>query len=261
LLVGVLCLASPSPCPEGVAFGGRVALAAEPRDPHARQAKAAFEEGLALSDEGKWADALAAFQRSDALVPSPTVRFNIAASLRALGRYVAAKHVLQGILEDADAAGTQPAKAPIKPALRTEVARLLDQVKEKIVAARLRADPADAAIEVDGAPLQVTTGGDAELDPGRHVFVIRAPGHETTTVTKEVSRADATVTLTAAPTVAPQAPATDPVYKRWWFWTVAGVVVAGAAATVVAIELQPRAAAAPPPPNTANLIIPAALHF
>ena len=43
----------------------------------------------------------------------------------------------------------------------------------------------------------------------------------------------------------PEPPASQPVYKRWWFWTGVGVVVAGG--VVTAIVLSSRSAAKSPP--------------
>jgi hypothetical protein len=236
--------------------------AADAKDTTARRAKALFEEGLALSDEGKWSDALSAFQRSDALVSSASARYNVAASLRALGRYVEAEHVLQGILEEAGrSAPGKPPSAGLKSSLRTEVPALLAEVKKKVVVVTLRVDPPDAVVEADGAPLaRIAEVDGAELDPGRHVFVVRAPGYDTTTVTKAISASDATLVLTAPRSSVRTSEAADPVYKRWWPWTIAGVVLAGAGAAIVVVETRPRTAASPPP-NTANLVVPASFRF
>lgn len=228
--------------------------------PEQRQARALFEQGLALSDEGKWAEALDVFRKSDDLSPSTSVRFNIAASLRALGRYVEARDTLDAAVADADAR-----KAPIKPALKSEIDKLREEVAGKIVRLDVQKSPTDADITVDGAPAKLATDGRVELDPGKHVFVISAKGHDTTTVTKNLSRDDTSLTLTAprgAVTEAPK-PKETPFYKRGWFWGTVGAVVAGAAAvTVIVVVTRPDAGpVAGPPTSTVDRVLPAVVRF
>ena len=98
----------------------------EKETPEQQQAKALFQQGISLSDDGKWAEALASFQQSDQLVPSAPVRFNIGATLRALGRYVEAKNTLDAVLTD-----QQKFNPPPKPALLEEVRKLLGEVLQK----------------------------------------------------------------------------------------------------------------------------------
>ena len=91
-------------------------------------------------------------------------------------------------------------------------------------------------MEVDGTPVE-QPGKPLEVDPGRHVFVVRAPGHETTTVTHDVPSGSSQLALTA-PTLPPPAPTAapaplaeeeEPLHQKWWLWTtVAGITVAAA---------------------------------
>ncbi|MDI1475767.1 CDC27 family protein [Polyangium sp. y55x31] len=229
--------------------------------PEQREARALFDQGLALSDEGKWAEALEAFRKSDDISPSTSVRFNIAASLRALGRYVEARDTLDGAVTDAEAR-----KVPIKPALKTEIDKLREEVIGKIVRLELQKSPADAEVTVDGAPMKLASDGRAELDPGKHVFVISAKGHDTTTVTKSLSQGDTSLLLTAprsASTEAPK-PQEPPFYKRGWFWgTVGGVVGVAAAVTVIVVVTRPgeTPATAGPPTSTIDRVFPATVRF
>ncbi|MDI3283926.1 CDC27 family protein [Polyangium sp. 15x6] len=228
--------------------------------PEQREARALFDQGLALSDEGKWSEALEAFRKSDDISPSTNVRFNIAASLRALGRYVEARDTLDGAVADAEAR-----KTPIKPALKTEIDKLREDVTGKIVRIELQKSPTDAEVTVDGVPLKLSSDGRAELDPGKHVFVISSKGHDTTTVTKTLSQGDTTLLLTAPRTAAvePPKPPDPPFYKRGWFWgTVGGVVGAAAAVTVIVVVTRPDATAvAGPPTSTVDRVFPAVVRF
>lgn len=216
-----------------------------------RQARAKFDEGLALSDAGRWAEALEAFRESDRIKPAVSVRFNIAATLRALGRYVEAKDTAQKILADAD-------QLKPKPKLRAQAQALIEEVSAKIGRVSLSIVPRQARVEVDGTPVE-RPGEPLEVDPGRHVFVVRAPGHETTTVTQDVPSGSSQLALTA-PTLPPPAPAPapapkveeeEPLHQKWWLWTtIAGVVVAGAVVAVVVVVTLPEDPAAPTPPTT-----------
>jgi hypothetical protein len=235
--------------------------AAQQPDPKTRRAKALFEEGIALSDEGKWAEALGRFRQSDELVASPSVRYNIAVSLRALGRYVQARAVLQQIIEKAATAGT-----PLKPALLADVDKLLEQVKGKIVEIRVRVRPKGARLQLDGVTAEVDEDGHLELDPGQHVFTVSAKGYETTTVTRDLSASDKEISLAAArvkPSDTPQsAGGSTPVYESFWFWAIAGVVVVGATTAVILGRHGDEApAVASPPPATVDRIIPTMVRF
>ncbi|TKD06325.1 tetratricopeptide repeat protein [Polyangium fumosum] len=239
-----------------------IALGAGPAKPtpEQRQARALFDQGLALSDEGKWTEALEAFRKSDDISPSTSVRFNIAASLRALGRYVEARDTLDAAVTDAEIR-----KVPIKPSLKTEIDKLREEVSGKIIRIELQTSPANADVTVDGMPIKLATDGRAEIDPGKHVFVIGAKGHDTTTVTKTVSQGDTSLTLTAPRAAAVEAPKPKdpPFYKRPWFWGTVGAVVVGAAAvtTIVLVTNPETPTTAGPPPSTVDRVFPALVRF
>ena len=116
-------------------------------------------------------------------------------------------------------------------------------------------------MQIDGAAVAALPSGKVEVDPGRHVFVVKAAGHDTTTIMKVVSPADTEITLTAPKTIVVDrtaAPKPVPVYQRAWFWTTIGVAVTGAAAVGVIMAVQPKAATpAGPPTSTVDRLIPA----
>jgi hypothetical protein len=232
-------------------FCASVALADGKASPEARHAKALFEEGVALSDQGKWAEALAAFQKSDSVQASATVRFNIATTLRALGRYVEAKSTLDQLL----------AMPTIKPALRKDAQALLDEVNPKIVVVAVTQSPADASVQMDGAPLARRPDGRLEADPGKHVFVISAAGYDTTTVTATLSTSDKELSLTAPKSVAHVQVVEvkkTPFYARAWFIATVVVAVAGGATVGIVLATRPKdAPPAAPPPGTVDRVLPA----
>jgi hypothetical protein len=233
-----------------------------------RRAKAKFEEGLALSDEAKWQDALAAFRESNGLVPMAVVQFNIAVTLRALGRYVECKQSGQKSLDDI----TDGLLTIKQPKIKSDIEGVLKECKQKVALVGLKVAPADGTVEVDGAAPDKLPDGRLEVDPGRHVFVLTASGYQTTTVTKEIESGETEVALTAPPipkakpVVGNGAPAEEestPWYESGWFWGVTGgVVAAGAAVVVIVVLTRPsEQTAAEPPPGTVDHVIPAAIRW
>jgi hypothetical protein len=228
--------------------------------PEARRAKALFEEGVALSDEGKWADALSAFQKSDELQPSASARYNIGATLRALGRYVEATKLLEQVLADGASS-----KTPLKPALKKDIEKLLAEVKAKVVTVRLKLSPVNADVQMDGAPVSPGPDGKLAVDPGKHVFVVSAKGYDTTTVSQSLSSNDVEVVLTAPKTVEKVQVVEvkqTPVYARAWFIATLSVAVAGGAAVGIVFATRPKETPpAGPPQATVEHVIPAAWRF
>jgi hypothetical protein len=257
--------AAPGPAP---GKGGQGAKGSGPSATTQRRAKAKFEEGLALSDEAKWSEALAAFRESNELVPVAVVQFNIAVTLRALGRYVEAKRSAQKTLDDIGS-GQLTIK---QPKMKTDVEGVLKECAGKVALVALKVTPEEGKVEADGAEPEKLPDGRIEVDPGRHVFVVSAPGYQTTTVTQTIESGETEVVLNAPPI--PKAKPTGhgagdgeedaaPWYESGWFWGVTGGVVAAGTAVVVIVVLAQPAEATPaePPAGTVDHVIPAVLRW
>jgi len=253
----------------GLGLGAAPAEAAAPASKSAqsaaaaRQAKAKFEQGLALSDDGKWTEALVAFRESNDLAPSAVVQHNIAVTLQSLGKYVEARRSIDATLQD-----IADRKLVLKqPALKTELKKLRETVSAKTVMVSLVLDPSSAEVEIDGSEPERLPDGRVELDPGRHLFVVAAPGRQTTTVTRTLESGEVEIELRAPPTPPPTpAKAEEPDtawYESGWFWGVSsGVVVAGVAVAVIAVVLQPKEqSTAEPPGSTYGQVLPAGVRF
>lgn len=139
-----------------------------PSDPRAAQARAAFEQGVAMSQQERWGEALDAFRRSFDLVPRPSTAFNMASTLVRLGRHVEAIAAYEHYLRIADAA--------------TEGARFLDAqqqlANEQTMIARivLSTTPADATVRLDGRALEGSfTARELSVDIGEHTIEASAP--------------------------------------------------------------------------------------
>lgn len=188
----------------------------------ALEARTLFEDGVRMSREERWAEALDRFRRSRALVPRPSTLFNIAIALDRLGR---ARESIAAI--DEYLASSDPAR---DEGDRGEAMRLRVEAQARLAHLTVTVAAADATVELDGAPLD--PGIEQLVDPGDHVLVATAPGHRTTRVPLALAPgAHVERVLELAPIVAttstPEEPARgtslleDPV-----FWAIAGGVVA-----------------------------------
>src|SRR5690349_16572585 len=79
-----------------LALGAQPAEAQEAPPPEAREA---YEAGLAAMDNGRWADALAAFRRSYEIFPAAPALFNQGVVLRSLGRLREARDTFARLLD------------------------------------------------------------------------------------------------------------------------------------------------------------------
>ena len=165
---------------------------AEPRD--VVRARAQFASGAALVRSAQWAEALAAFEESSRLRPHPITTYNIGACQRSLGRYT----VAQAMLERALAEEAGGAKLP--ESLRAEANTYLAEIGRLLVHVKLSVQPSDAAVAVDGRPLQTVDRADGSkilvaglraagrgetlpaasvevvLDPGTHLLTLSRKG-------------------------------------------------------------------------------------
>jgi hypothetical protein len=158
-------------------------------------ARDAFERGVSALEAQRYVDALASFEESYRLRPSPIALYNIAVSLRGLGR-----------IRDATATFERYLAAPERGLDRGRLQSIraeIDELRRQVVTLRLTAQPRDATLLVDGRPLQpsqapgpaVEPGSvSAELDPGRHVIEVSAEGYRTSRREVEL-RSGATVVL------------------------------------------------------------------
>lgn len=168
------------------------AMAADP--PELEQAREAFTRGSALAKDAQWGAALASFERSAKLRPHAWTTYNIAVCERALGKYVRARRSFARALDQ------RAPDADLPEPIVADVRRFSVEIDRIVATLDVTLDPPDAAIAVDGQPLETTPSSDATptlvagtlpagpgkappaasfrvlLDPGAHVFVITREG-------------------------------------------------------------------------------------
>lgn len=156
-----------------------VALAAEPAlaDEAKDEARAAFVLGASLVRETKWSEALAAFEKSFALVPHPVTLFNVAACERALGKYTQARRTLLRVRE-------LDSGEVLANEVRADVDAFLVEIAAVVVTVDVHLEPANAVMMMDGRTIAEDAGRAPgasdfrlEIDPGAHVFVIQRSGY------------------------------------------------------------------------------------
>jgi hypothetical protein len=137
-----------------------------------------FEEGKQAFKAGRFAEALAAYETSLALEPSPNTRFQIAKCQVALGKtasaYLNFKRAAQEAQDRVNA--TQEKRyAATRTAALTEAEALKQKVPRLILRITATA-PEGFAITLDGNPVpQPAWGLGLEVDPGDHTAVATGP--------------------------------------------------------------------------------------
>ena len=186
------------------------------------EARDAFRLASALAKQGQWSDALAAFERSDRLLPHPVTTYNVAYCERALGHFVSAYRSFQRSLSEMG-----PDGAKLSADLESQAKAYLAEIEQRVARVSVTLTSGDVTVRVDGHGLErlnptadravwVVAGDDAQataplpamfdlwVDPGSHVFVASRPGQPDAVVTRPFS-AGATERLGLPPPV-PAAP-------------------------------------------------------
>lgn len=143
---------------------------AAPSDADVAQARNRFVRGMELAQAERWDAALDEFTRSYELSGSPVALFNMASTLRSLGRFLDARAAFDRLLAD--------------PGLDSETRRAAEDL-------RVEVSSQVASVRVDGVPdglATVVADGDereptrarpiaVELDPGARALTIRLPSY------------------------------------------------------------------------------------
>lgn len=160
LVVGAMLCASPV-----------LAQEAPATDPAAdTEIQAVLVEAVREYDAGNYEEAYALFLRVHSLRPTARTERALGKTAFGLRRYREAVRWLAAALDDT--------RQPLTAEMRAEVDGFLLRARSFLGRYTLEVSPPNAAVEVDGAPLAERS---VELEIGDHDFIVRAPGHETTT--------------------------------------------------------------------------------
>ncbi len=214
--------------------------------------RAAIDTALQEVEYGNFEEAREQFARAHALFPNARTLRGLGIAEFELRHYVVAvQHLEQSLASSVK---------PIEGRMRDETESLLARAKAYIGELRLSVEPTHATLLIDGARSSAVSSQPIRLDVGEHVLEFRADGFasERRHVTVRggtagilsvqlaalggplAGRADANGASHGQPLERPRSEQ-QPVYKRWWLWTIVGVVVAGAVTgTVIALKPKDR---------------------
>lgn len=139
------------------------------------EAKAAYEEGRAAANAGRFKDAVKHFKRSVDADPNPQTRLELAKALVGDGKLVDANAVLNDLLN-----ATPPVVWSVKSAaqkLRAEIEPRIPWLQIKIVGP----DPALTSISIDMKDIdraKIDVDSEIPMNPGQHVIGAEADGYD-----------------------------------------------------------------------------------
>lgn len=148
-------------------------------DPTTAEARAFFDQGRALADAHRYAEASEAFARSLSLVERPSTRFNLAVTLFAQGRHVETVATLETYVTQR---GSEPRE---DDADQREATRMLSLARARIAEVSFEVLPTGATVVLDGRPLEGTGLRHARVDAGVHVVRVEHTNHAPTLLTVE----------------------------------------------------------------------------
>lgn len=136
---------------------------------------------------------------------------------------------------------------PLDDKLRADTESLLVRARRYLGEVHVETDPLSATVIVDGTHMELREGGSILLEVGEHTLEVRAPGHAPEKRLVQVKGGERTqlqVVLDPlssandqrAPTGAPGRPSDlQPLYKKWWLWTIVAAVAVGAGTTAAVL--------------------------
>jgi tetratricopeptide (TPR) repeat protein len=168
------------------------------------EAKTKFDEGVTAFREHRYADAVQAFQRADAIAPSAALSFNIGRSFERLGNASSALRWYRDYLR------RSPQAANAKE-VQSRVRELADSLAERgVQQISVLSTPDGAAVLIDDQPVGVTPIT-IELAPGPHRAQLRLSGYRDQQLSFTLEpRTPQDVALTLELAVPAATPATTP---------------------------------------------------
>ncbi len=166
-----------------------------------KRADALFEEGRALVEANRFADACPKFEESQRLDPGLGTLLNLAACYEQVGRLASALTAFRAAEEQARAAGPSEKK---RESTAAERARAIESRVARLTITLASGDrPAGFAVTRDGVPVPaVDFGRRIAVDPGTIVIAAAAPGHEPYSTDVVIAK-DATTRTVDIPLLAP----------------------------------------------------------
>lgn len=130
-------------------------------------AKKHYSQGQEYFEDGRFAEAEAAFQRAYDASPHPIVLVSIAESRAGQGDFGGAVRAFERYLKDSPNASD-----------RAKIEARINEIKAKPGKLAIRSSPVGASITIDGKTTTAITPTSVELEPGTHEIVLRLENHQ-----------------------------------------------------------------------------------
>lgn len=219
------------------------------------RARALFAEGVELTHEEQWEEAVERFRQVLEVRSTPQVKYNLALALEGAGELSEAAALLREIQDSRE----------LDRRTRRDVQRLLQAIGPRLgqLTVRITGDEAGVRVLLDGDEIPLDrVGQPLATDPGEHRVVMERRGRAVASQTVTVTSGESTeVTLVETAVVAsavdeelltreiPPAASGGNVLEEWWFWTIIGAVVVATGVTIGIVA----ATSGPPSPVQGNL--------
>ncbi|HEU4407470.1 MAG TPA: PEGA domain-containing protein [Polyangiaceae bacterium] len=228
---------APAPTSTGAALAPRLVGDAARADELRRQGNQAW-------DEGRYADALVAYQEAASLSHDPKLFYNLAAASQKVGRNADALAWFLRFKANASPGELEQAPNLDKriTLLRNQVALL--KVNVNVAGARVLVRDTVVGTKLPDRPLEVP------VNAGRAVIEISAEGYKPyreeielpsgspTLITVQLSQQGDARPTERVVVFRERAVDARPFWSQWWFWTGVGVVVVGGAAAAYALSTE-----------------------
>lgn len=138
---------------------------------NAAAADAAFREGRALLEQGRYAEACSKLEQSFELDPATGTLLNLGACQEALGKTASAWATFSTAAERA--------RSQRRPRREAEARRRARELEPRLIRLRVEADgsPEGLAIQLDAASIDELIGVSIPVDPGSHSIAASRAGH------------------------------------------------------------------------------------
>ncbi|HEX3852620.1 MAG TPA: tetratricopeptide repeat protein, partial [Polyangiaceae bacterium] len=144
-----------------------------------------FKKGKVAFNEGKYTDALRIYDEAWQLKQSPDIAANLAQTEAELGKHRDAAEHFAFALAHLLPSSTDEQKKALAEGLEIE--------KKDVGTLHVTLEPADAALNVDDAPVTLPTNGDIYVEPGDHHASVTRDGYQLNQQTVHVSKGGARV--------------------------------------------------------------------
>ena len=185
-----------------------------------QEAIALVQAGELAAGNGRWADAVEAFEAANRISPAYTILYNLAYARRALGHYLEARQALTDLLEQ---------YVDIPQEIRDVAREMRDEVGERVARITLHglAEEPGIGIRLNG---QIRTVGlqrpiELEVNPGSHALTVLLSGHEDFMWSGRLADGDERVVDVGFSAVVRES--SGSVLGSPLFWTLTGLVLAG----------------------------------